>query len=334
LVIGNDLGRLLCEAARRGDDGEVYALLMAGADPNAADGHGGQTALHVAAAADDLDSVSVLIGWVPTDKNRRDASGRTPLDLARPGSPVAAVLAQFAPDGRRAELVGDHAEMAHAATIALADHLSRAPGVERWPVGDGFAFRSGLDDNTRNGAVACRARDSEIAQVLSELAGTPAMWLLPTGCDTTELGAALEHAGFWPDRHSAYMHADLTAANVSRDWRVREVFDIGSLIGVDADEARLLFAAGPPLRAFAVDGAACVVTFTTGTTLLGVHLEVARAQRRKGLGRALVRHAASVARDAGCADAIVSPTAATIPFYERLGLTLERSLGDREYFLS
>jgi GNAT superfamily N-acetyltransferase len=64
-----------------------------------------------------------------------------------------------------------------------------------------------------------------------------------------------------------------------------------------------------------------------------VHLEVARAHRRRGLGRALVRHAGAVARDAGCTDAIVSQTAATIPFYERLGLTLERSLPDVGFYL-
>ena len=320
-------------AARRGDDDEVYALLLAGADPNAAGGRGGQTALHVAAAADELDSVSVLVGWVPTDKNRGDAQGRTPLELARPGSPVAAVLAQFAPGRRGAELRGDHAEMAHAATIALTDHLSRAPGVACWPVGDGFAFRSGLHDNTRNGVVAARAGISEIAEVLDRLTDAPAMWLVPGGHDSIELGAALERAGFWPDRHSAHMHADLTVANVARDPRVHEVVEPAPLVGVDGGEAGLLFGAGPPLRVFAIDDAACVVTFTTGTTLLGVHLEVARAHRRRGLGRALVRHAGAVARDADCTDAIVSQTAATIPFYERLGLTLEQSLPDVGYYL-
>ncbi len=55
--------------------------------------------------------MSVLVGWVPTDKNRRDAEGRTPLELARPGSPIAAVLAQFAPRSRH-ELRSDHAVLA------------------------------------------------------------------------------------------------------------------------------------------------------------------------------------------------------------------------------
>jgi GNAT superfamily N-acetyltransferase len=333
LLAVNDVGRQLRAAARRGDEDEVYALLLAGADPNAVSRRSGHTALHVAAAADALDSVSVLVGWVPADKNRRDVRGRTPLDLARRGSPIAAVLAQFRPDAGRAELRGDHAALAHAATIAFADHRSRGSGVERWTVGDGFAFRSDLHDNTSNGVVADRADASQIAQALDRLASVPAMWLLPTGQDHTDLGRALERAGFCPDRDSTHMHADLTTANVARDPGVREVDDPAALVGVDAAEAGLLLASGHPLRAFAIDDAACVVTFTAGTTLLGVHLKVARGHRRRGLGRTLARHAGAVARDAGCTDAIVSQTAATIPFYERLGLTLERSLGDVGYFL-
>ncbi len=46
-------------------------------------------------------------------------------------------------------------------------------------VGDGFTFRSGLHDNTRNGVVAARAGASEIAEVLDRLADAPAMWLVP-----------------------------------------------------------------------------------------------------------------------------------------------------------
>jgi GNAT superfamily N-acetyltransferase len=334
LLAAADPGRQLRDAARRGDEDGVYALLVAGVDPNAADRSSGRTALHAAAAADQLDTVSVLVGWVPADKQLTDRRGRTALDLARPGSAVAAVLRQFGPAPDRPPLADDHAALAHAAEVALFDHLSRAPGVERWPVGDGFAFRTGRFDNTRNGVVASRAAPQEIAAALDRLADMPASWLLQA-VDTGDPGlrAALERAGCQPERGSAIMHVDLGRVDIARDPRVITATDPAQLVGIDRDDAELLLSAGPPLRAFVIAGAASVVTFTVGTTVLGVHMHVARHHRRTGLARALVRHAGAVARDEGCTDAIVSMTDATIPFYERLGLTLERCAPDAWYYL-
>jgi GNAT superfamily N-acetyltransferase len=334
LLAAADPGRQLRDAARRGDEDGVYALLVAGVDPNAADRRSGRTPLHVAAAADQLDTVSVLVGWVPAEKQRTDRRGRTALDLARPGSAVAAVLQQFAPAADRPPLGDDHAALAHAAEVAILDHLSRAPGVERWPVGDGFAFRTGRFDNTRNGVVASRATPQEIAAALDRLGDVPASWVLPAvDAGDPAFGAALERAGCEPERGAAVMHADLGRVDVARDPRVIAATDPAELVGVDRDDAELLLSAGPPLRAVVIPGAASAVTFTAGTTVLGVHMHVAKHHRRTGLATTLVRHAGAVARDEGCSDAIVSMTAATIPFYERLGMTLERCAPDVWFYL-
>jgi GNAT superfamily N-acetyltransferase len=339
LLAAADVGRPLREAARRGDDDEVYALLTAGVDPNAADRRSGRTALHAAAAADQLDTVSVLVGWVPADKRRTDRRGRTALELARPDSPVAAVLRQFDPAADRTAPGDDHAALAHAAEVALFDHLSRAPGVERWTVGDGFAFRTGHPDNTRNGVVASGATTPEITATLARLADVPASWLRPRldagplDAGDHGLGAALVQAGREPERGAAFMHADLGGVDVARDPRVTTATRPGELVGVDRDEAELLLSAGPPLRAFVIAGVASAVTFTTGTIVFGVHANVARQHRRTGLARALLRHAGAVARDQCCTHAIVSPTAATVPFYERLGFTLENCAPDVWYYL-
>jgi GNAT superfamily N-acetyltransferase len=182
--------------------------------------------------------------------------------------------------------------------------------------------------------VASRATPEEIAATLDRLADAPASWLLP-GLDRADPGlrAALERAGGQPERDAACLHADLGRADVGRDPRVAVASASAELTGMDRDDAELLHAAGPAFRAFAIDGVASAVAFTIGTTVFGVHLHVARHHRRRGLARALVRHAGAVARDEGCTDAIVSPTAATIPFYERLGFTLETCAPDVWYYL-
>ncbi|HJY26355.1 MAG TPA: GNAT family N-acetyltransferase [Actinomycetes bacterium] len=47
----------------------------------------------------------------------------------------------------------------------------------------------------------------------------------------------------------------------------------------------------------------------------------------------LMKHALAVARSDGCTHAVLPPTAATIPFYERLGFRLERLRPDHWYYL-
>jgi len=69
-----------------------------------------------------------------------------------------------------------------------------------------------------------------------------------------------------------------------------------------------------------------------GATLAGLELRVAAADRRRGIGRALVLHALREGRAAGCAVATLPPTSATVPFYEALGFVLERYPPDRAFF--
>jgi hypothetical protein len=162
-----------------GHDDTVYALLEAGAPPNVRDRRTGRTPLLVAAAADQLDTVSVLVTWVPVDLRARDRRGRTALDLARSGSAVTAVLTScgIGPHLDEPTVHERNAARADAVEVALLDHISRAPGVERTALGDGFVFRTGLADNSRNGVVCSRlSSDIEVADVVSGFVGIPARW--------------------------------------------------------------------------------------------------------------------------------------------------------------
>lgn len=329
-----DAGTRLRRAATAGDDDALRALLEAGAPPNATDRRTGHTALLAAAAADQLDTVGVLVTWVPVDLHARDRYGRSALDLARRGSPVAAVLASCGLGAPRPPLGDEHAERADAAAVALLDHVARAPGVERSGLGDGFVARTGLADNTRNGVVCSRLPAGvDVSAVVARVAGIPACWYVDEGTDPADLRAQLEGAGCRAERSAVHMAGELDDLAGGRSARVEEVSEARHLVHLDADEARLLAAAGPPLRHFVIEGSAGLTTFTAGETVLGVHLRVDRAQRRRGLATMLVRHALAVAGDAGCTHAVLAPTAASVAFYERLGFTLERSRPDRWYYL-
>ena len=74
-----------------------------------------------------------------------------------------------------------------------------------------------------------------------------------------------------------------------------------------------------------------VSAFTTASTLLLTRLGVVPAERRAGIGRALVLDALREAASGGCSVALLSPTPATVPFYEALGFTLMRELPDRVF---
>ena len=330
-----DSGAALRRAARAGDDDALYRLLEDGAPPNAADPRTGRTALLDAAAADQLDTVAALVGWVPVDRQARDRRGRSARDLARSGSPVERVLLSCGFGPPRGPLAHAHATLADAAEAALLDHLSRTPGVDRFEVGDGFGLRTGLHDNSRNGVVSSRLpRDVDTGTVIARFTGTPARWYVgEDGTEAGDLRKRLVRAGCEPERSSVHMAAALTALDAARSPDVREVHDVDDLVHLDLAEARLLAAAGAPLRHFVVGRVAGLTTFTTGTTTLGVHLRVERSMRRHGLARTLVRHATTRAVDDGATHAVLAPTPATIPLYERLGLVLEQSRPDRWYYL-
>lgn len=327
-----DLGTQLRDAARTGDEDELYRLLDAGAPPNARD-RAGRTALHVAAAADQLDTVSALVGWVPVDVAATDRRGHTALDLAEPSSPVAAVLASCGLGPRRPAAGSAHAELAIQAEVALLEHLSRAPGVDREIVGDGFAFRSGLFDNSRN-AVVCShlANVDEVGRIVAAMASVPACWHVGADADPA-LRHRLEQAGGRPERSAVHMAARLDQLDAAPNAQVRKVRAAEDLVHLDGDAARLFAAVGPPLRHFVVGGVAGITTFISNRVVLGVELRVDAPARRRGLARTLLRHALHAATSDGCTHAVLAPTPATVPFYERLGFGLERSLADRCYYL-
>ncbi len=322
-----DPGAALRRAARRGDDDLVNALLEAGAPPNSRDPRTGRTAFLVAAAADQLDTVSRLVTWVPVDLCATDRRGRDALDLARPGSPVAAVLSScgLGPT-ERGEIGDDFAEMALQAELALYAHLSHAPGVHREALGDGYWFRTGLADNTRNVVVCGHLPPGRtVGSVLDQLRGVPACWYPGLESADHDLAIELEAAGARAEQHAVHMAAPVTAVACAFSPDVREAHRPSELVHLDRDEAEFLASAGPPLRHLVIGDVAGLTLFMAGSTALGINMKVARPDRRRGHARTLVQHAVALAQREGADLAVLSPTAATIPLYERLGFTLERS---------
>ncbi len=337
-------GSALLEAAGEGRADEVYRLLVDGAPANARDGSG-RTALHIAAAAGSADVVSVLVGWTPVDRDALDDSGR----VASSDDPV--VAAMLAPSPEPADDAGLGEAMA-GADAALFTALAGSPLATRRRVGDGFAFRTGLRDNTRNGVVCSRVED--VADAIAWLAGAPAQWLV--GADSS-LGAALERAGCRPERTALFMAreaptgdagdpaaldaAPLDAAPLDAA-AIAAILDAATLraameavdeLEFEPREAALLASLGfdGPLRHFAAlrDGApvGIATTFAWRRTVTLTQLAVAPAWRRRGIARELVRHAL---RDAPLA--LLAPTPATVPFYSALGFRLLRYPVDRAFY--
>ena len=318
-------GSALLDAAGSGRAEEVYRLLVDGAPANARDG-AGRTALHLAAEGGFVDVVDVLVGWLPVDRAALDDAGRPPWS----DDPVVArILAPHEPPAEDTAL----GELACSADAALFSLLAGSPLAARRAVGDGFAFRIGLLDNTRNGVVCSRAGD--VAEAIAWIGGAPAQWLV--GADSG-LGAELERAGCRPERTAVFMAAELEP--VPRDDIVairdpamlRAAMAIVDELDFDAREVALLASLGfdGPVRHYAAvrDGApvGLVSTFSSAGTLTITNLAVAPQWRRRGLGRALVRHVSS-------GQTLLSPTAATIPFYAALGFRLLRYPPDRAFYL-
>ena len=234
----------------------------------------------------------------------------------------------------RPRLASRYAQLADEADVALLEHFPHSTGVVRHDLVDGFILRTGLEDNSKNGVVCSQLPGhADISRVLATLADVPARWYLSSVTEPSDLRARLEREGCRGERTAVHMAAELDGIDSGVSPDVVEVHDADDLVHVDSGEARLLVAAGPPLRHFAIGRTACVTTFTTGRTLLGVNLWVDRAHRRLGLARTLVRHAVAVGRGDGCTHAILAPTSATVPFFERLGFVLEQSRPDHWYYL-
>src|SRR4051812_3454222 len=191
-------GSALLAAAEAGRASEVYRLLVEGAPANARDG-AGRTALHLAAAGAFADVVDVLVGWVPVDREAVDDTGR----VASSDDPVVArMLALREPPGEDSAL----GELAWRADADLFSLIAGSPLASRRAVGDGFAFRTGLLDNTRNGVVCSRTEDVEDA--IAWLGGAPAQWLIGAN---SALGPSLERAGCRPERAAVFMAREAAA---------------------------------------------------------------------------------------------------------------------------
>jgi GNAT superfamily N-acetyltransferase len=340
-------GEALLDAAGAGRASDVYRLLVDGAPANARDG-AGRTALHVAAAGGFADVVDVLIGWTPVDCEAVDDSGR----VASSDDPVVAkmlALREVPPDADAA--LG---EAMCAADAALFAFLAGSPLAARRAVGDGFAFRTGLPDNTRNGVVCSRVED--VAEAIAWIGGAPAQWLV--GADSA-LGPALERAGCRPERTAVFMARESDDAEAARDAGAEAAHDAADARGsaaaheivairdaatlraamaavdeleFDDREAALLASLGfdGRLRHYAAlrDAApvGLVSMFSSAGALTITNLAVAPEYRRQGIGRTLMRHVSSELT-------LLAPTPATVPFYEGLGFRLLRYPADRTFYV-
>ena len=237
--------------------------------------------------------------------------------------------------------------------VALFRLITRSPLAETRGIGDGFAVLTGLFDNTRNGVVCSRLSereaDGQIATVLGWLRErrAPAQWLVTAQTEPADLGERLERAGCQPERSAVHMAAriadlDLSPRRRPANLEIVPIQAADSLAAAldDPDEARLLASLGledtSPLRHYA----ALLAGRTVGVVALLIdganaqvqELAVEANERRRGIGRALLLHALRAAAAAGCAAATIGPTPATVPFYEALGLALERYPPDRCYY--
>lgn len=372
-------GTALLEAAQEGRAEEVYRLLVAGAPANARHPETGGTALHVASSLGWLDVVDHLVGWVPVAKRARDGAGHTALGALVEGTGDLVVAKVLVSVGLRPEpwmverasgelaawlrtrLEGRSrperpperfAEVAWNADVATCKCVAGSGLVEARAVGDGFAFATGLGDNTRNGVVCSRLpaeeADDEIAAVVAWLRerDAPARWLVARDTEPVDLRERLERAGCRPERSAVHVAArladlDLSPRRAPDALRIAAVRDERSLAEAldDADDARVLASLGlddaAPLRHYAARLAGRTVgaasALLDGPTIAGVELAVASGERRRGIGRALVLHALREGVAAGCSVATLPPTPATVPFFEALGFVLERYSPDRAF---
>jgi GNAT superfamily N-acetyltransferase len=253
----------------------------------------------------------------------------------------------------RGALPARFAEAAWSADVALFKLIARSPLAQTRVVGDGFAFVTGRFDNTRNGVVCSRLAqpdaDEQLASTLAWLREwrAPAQWLLEPRTEPIDLRERLERAGCRPERSAVHMAAriadlDLSPRREPAELEIVRIQDPNSLAEAldDTDDAHLFTSLGlqdaAPLRHYAALLAGRTVGVMSmlidGATAEVLELAVDASERRRGIGRALVLHALREGAAAGCATATIGPTPATVPFYEALGLVLERYPPDRCYY--
>jgi GNAT superfamily N-acetyltransferase len=246
---------------------------------------------------------------------------------------------------------GEAAEAAWAAQAALLRALARSPLAETRAVGDGVAVKTRTDSNAENGVVCSRIPPAEIERVVRWMADVPAQWLCSAGTSPPDLVHRLVRLGGCPER-SAVIAGGRREALDLRPAPGCEIADVRDAAGLDAwyavseavdgfvgdpERHRAVHApllGGPPHHLLAVrDGRAIGLAgwLATGDALAIVHLAVVAAERRSGVGRALVHAAAQRAPWARLV--VASATPSSVPFWERLGLRLERWPLDRSLYL-
>ncbi len=382
-----DLARALVIAAGEGRV-EATALLLDVGAPIDARGELGGTALHHAAWRGRGGTVDLLLrrGADPLALAPEPASG-TPLAWAAHGSRHAAQHGDaYLGIGKRLVSAGDVRDVALAdgAAGALADWLAgrdelapapsprpgdvdygelswqldvenlrliaRVPGVDVRELDDGFAVRTGVDDNTLNGVVCDEHGD--VADVLAWLEGSSAQWHVGAQAG---LHARLVEAGARPERSAVVMGASSGALELmTGSHDIRPVANEGELdawLGVGEESG---FVDGPQARAAyrRILGALALarelplrlhVAWSGGLAIGAIsarrhadavaidHLDVRHGARRSGVGRALV--SAALAAETGWAHVVLGPTPSSVAFYERLGFVLQRYPADRSYYL-
>jgi GNAT superfamily N-acetyltransferase len=340
------------------------AMRLAAAHPEAAVLLGTAEAglLASMAARGQRESVALLLDLgVPVDA--RGLGGETALEAAADGGVAELLLARGADAAKRAPseetrgAVGEppFAELAHAAEAAHLRALASSPLAEARPCGDGFAVVTGIDDNTENGVVCDSASAEAVAATLAWFAerGAPARWLVGADAD---VHGRLVAAGASPERTAVVMGAELDRRAPDapsppgltilpvRDrptldaWRAVAAAclfddadrraDLLASLGLDAQapvQHRVALRDGRPV------GAASFLLHDE--TVLGQHVGVLAAERRGGIGRALLQHIASEARAAGARYAVLGPTPDTVAFHRLLGAVLRPALRDRTFYV-
>jgi ankyrin repeat protein/GNAT superfamily N-acetyltransferase len=348
-------GTPLHQAAWHGRGGTVDLLLRRGADP---------------IALSDAPTKSTPLAWAAHGSRYADSGGDAYLGigtrLVREGAVRDPELADLAAGGLADWLAGREQEPAPGPGPGETDYgelswtmdvegLRLLAGLDRdatTPVGDGFAVRTGVLDNTLNGVVCDACSEQDVADAIAWLGGLPAQWHVG---ERSTLHEPLLAGGAQPETSAVVMGADVSGLDLlGEPHAVRELADdpdldswldvmedCGLLEGplARASYRRVLasLALGTPaslrMQVAWVDelAAGAIAARRWEAVLLIEHLGVRAGARRNGIGRALV--AAAVRAEPDLRHVILGPTPSSIGFYERLGFALQRFPPRRSYYL-
>jgi ankyrin repeat protein/GNAT superfamily N-acetyltransferase len=348
-------GTPLHQAAWQGRGGTVDLLLRRGADP-------------LAVAPPPTESTP--LAWAAHGSRHASAHGDAYLGIGRrlvsEGASRDPSLAEVATGGLADWLAGidddepgpppapgapDLGELAWQLQVEQLRVLASLPGVASRPVGDGLAVRTGIEDNTLNGVV-CDVTDEDVEDVVAWLGGLPAQWYVGRG---TSMDARLLAAGARPERQAVMMGALVADLDLDggRRHEIRPVVsedDLAAWLDVAADWGlvdgpqgaraygdlfrKVLDSAHAFRMHVAWEGELAIGSIASRRHAEAVsidHLGVRQGSQRVGVGRALIRRALEA--EPAADTVVLAPTPSSIPFYERLGLVLQRFPAERSYYL-